>query len=145
MRRASYILVGVLAGIAIAAAPGVAAWLTSGNGTASVALAELKPLGVSPAKVEGAWPGDTVEVRADLKNPNARAVSAQTITLTDLHADVAGCATGAKFTPTTDIPLPPGDANDVQVGTLTIPKGVAQKCVGATLQGTLSVEAAYGS
>lgn len=145
MKRAGYIGIGILAGLAIAAAPGVAAWLVNGHGTASVALAELKPLGVSPAKVSNVWPGDVVEVHADLKNPNERQVSVIGITLTDLSSDTVGCATGLKFEARTDIPLSPGDSNDVLVGTVTIPKGIAQKCAGASITGDLAVEAGYAS
>jgi hypothetical protein len=146
MSRLAYTAAGLVAG-AVLASTGTAlsAWLISGKGEASVQLASLKPLGVSPAKIAGAWPGDTIDVHADLSNPNERQVSVTGITLTDLSSDTAGCATGLKFVPSTDISLAPGDSHDVLVGTVTIPKGIAQKCAGANVTGDLAVEAGYAS
>jgi len=141
------ILCGFVLGLALGAAgAGLGAWLVTGEGEASVSLAKLEPLEVSPAKIEGAFPGQAFTVTADVENPNPVPLALASSALTDLHSDETGCATGTEYVDrSADVVLEPGANEDVTVGRLVLPDSLLNRCQGAVLRGQLVLSARFGT
>jgi hypothetical protein len=145
MRRLAYIAAGLVAGILLATSgSAIAAWLVTGHGEAGVSMARLSGLGVDVAKIEGAWPGDEVVVRAVVKNPNGRSLRVVRVDLKALTSDEKGCATGVVFKPKGGLVAAPGETS-LDVGTLTFPDTMATRCSGAAMTGDLEIAAAFGA
>jgi hypothetical protein len=141
------IICGFVLGLTLGAAgAGLGAWLVTGEGEASVQLASLEPLGVSPAKIEGAFPGQAFTVSADVDNPNPVPLALASSALSDLHSDETGCATGTEYIDrSADVVLQPGANEDVAIGRLVLPEALPNRCQAAVLRGQLVLSARFGT
>lgn len=144
-------MIGVVLGLVLGASGvAVAGWLVSGEGKAGGAIGSLRPLKVSEAKgEEAALPGQDLQLRATVENPNEIPLSVNDVALLDdLGVEgKAGCNASLKgvrgLSKTDGLVLKPGD-NEIVVGTVKLPKQLDQDCAGGSVTAKIRVTAAFG-
>lgn len=152
MKRAGYILAGLIAGVVLSIAlPAAASWLVQSSGDAQVRLGSLEPVKVGTATLSTdtkALPGKKVELVVDLDNPNGVTVQVIDSDLRSMESQDADCKAslgeGIKYAPRDDFDLADGKTEDVVLGIVSLGK-LANSCQGAELEGTAVVKVGYGS
>jgi hypothetical protein len=146
------IICGLVLGVVLGASGvAVASWLVHGEGKAGGAIGSLRPLEVTLAKGAGtSLPGELLELRAVVENPNDIPLSVTSVELVDdLEVEgKSGCNASLKgvrgLSKTDGLILKPGE-NTITVGAVRLPKQLDQDCAGGAVTAKIRVTAAFGA
>jgi hypothetical protein len=156
MKRLAAIATGLAIGAALwgfgpAAAAEVSGWWTESNGVASGSMASLAPLEVSDAKGgDRLFPGQTLALKVQVKNPNPVPLTLAAVEIGDLKSEDGACddtlaGSRLRFDRTPDIVVQPGTNDGVVLGSIKLPKLLANSCQGKDVSAEVQVRAAYGA
>lgn len=155
MRRLRNILVAVTIVVATSAGAGLAAdvwsWYVDAEGEASGSLASLQALRVSDAKGgDNLYPGQTMPIRVDISNENPVPLTLATVEISDLRSGDQACDASLqdsrlRFDRTPDIIVHPGANDGIVLGSVKLPRLLAQSCQGKDISAGVNVRAAYGA
>jgi hypothetical protein len=148
-RLLAAVVTALLVTSSVALAEGAWSWYTDAKGEASGSLASLTALGVSDARGgDSLYPGQSMPLRVSIKNENAVPLTLVSVEIGDLKSGDGSCDASLadsrlRFDRTPDIAVQPG-ANEVVLGSVRLPKLLAQSCQGKDVSAEVSVRAAYG-
>jgi hypothetical protein len=146
-----FVVGGMLATGSVAVAAQGWSWYVDAEGSASGSLGALQSLQVSDAKGgDGLMPGETMVLRVDVSNPNRAALSLVSVDIGDLKSGDDACNTSLegsrlRFDRTPDITIDPGSNDGVVLGSVKLPKLLAQSCQGQDISADVQLRAAFGA
>lgn len=147
-----FIVGTVLAASSVAVAAQAYSWYVDVEGSASGSLGALSPLDVSDARDagNGLLPGETLAIKVDIGNPNRVALSIVSVDVGDLKSGDGSCDDSLadsrlRFDRTPDLTVQPGENAGVILGSIRLPKLLANACQGESVSAAVQLRAAYGS
>lgn len=148
---AGFVVGGMLASGSVAVAAQTWTWFVDAEGSASGSLGALLPLDVSDARGgDGLLPGETMALKVDIDSPNRVALTLVSVEIGDLESGDDACDgsladSRLRFSRSPGILIRPGQNAGIILGTVRLPRLLAQDCQGEDITATVSVRAAYGA
>jgi hypothetical protein len=150
------VIIGLVVGTVLAVTSAAVAaqtwsWYTDASGEASGSLASLQALEVSDARGgEGLLPGASMALKVNVTNPNSVALDIVSVTVGDLKSEDASCDDSLqdsrlRFDSTPEITVKPGDNEGVILGSIKLPRLLANSCQGRDVSAEVQLRAAYGA
>lgn len=126
-------------------------WFVESEGTASGSLGTLEALKVTDARAagEGLLPGESLAVKVDIENGNRVALTLAAVEIGDLRSGDETCDASLadsrlRFDRSPDILVQPGENDAVVLGSVRLPKALANSCQGRDIDAEVAVRATYG-
>ena len=141
----------VLASGSVAVAAQTWSWYTDAAGEASGSLGALQSLQVSDAKGgDGLLPGESMALRVNISNDNRVALTLVSVDIGDLKSGDGACDSSLadsrlRFDRTPDLVVQPGSNDGVVLGSVRLPRLLAQECQGRDVSAAVNVRAAFGA
>lgn len=139
------LIVGLAIGITLGVTGiGLAQWAVSSNGTAGSTIGGLDTVEVSAVYGGEFLPGQSMPLKADVTNGNEIALKVTNVAVTGIDISAPDCKINGRFEEADGLVLQPGKTEGVTVGSLKLPPGISEKCMGAKVTASVKLTTAFG-
>lgn len=138
-------IVGVIAGAILGiTGVGLAQWAVSSTGTAGGNIGGIEGVTVEAAYGGEFLPGQDMPLRATVTNGNEIDLKVTNVAVTGIDISAADCKINGRFDQAEDIVLKPGKTEGVTVGSLHLPPGLSESCMGTKVTASVKLTVAFG-